>query len=154
MFGCNLQSLMPRFRMKCKKCRKVVPAHRIWFATSKVLCPGCYFQMTAEQVAKFHKRHPATEAEIKAVNIPPPKKKEVFNPTSTPCPCTPISQPDSWSHFSEGLTTHTIMHSTRKELIDAVKRGSMSKARFRIEMKRRENKEYYNSLADVEEIQI
>ena len=151
----DIKHLMPAYRIHCKKCKKTVPCHGIWFKNSKVLCPECYSTMNEEQIRMFHASHPDSEAEIIKVGVPTFSSEPPKIPTCDIKPIsTPIDQPESWKHFGTGLSYRTITQSSLKELRAAVKNGQMSKARFNIEVKRRKNKTYYNSLADVEEIHL
>lgn len=143
--------------MVCKKCKQIVPCHKIWFDTSKVLCPECYNGMTSSEIEKFHQEHPATTATY-FEELENKGTEKIFRNTARLLmesdSYTPTDLPDSLSRFGNGMDTKTILHASKQELLEAVGKGILSKARFRIEMKRRKNKDYYNSLSDVEEIHI
>lgn len=138
------QSLMPRYRMFCWRCLTPAPCHKIWFKTSKVICPECYSAMTEEQVRRFHDNHPDSMASI--TKIPEIREKSYLYVPQPIKPLPPLTS--SW----EPLSTYQITHSSERTLRAAVKSGALSKARFRIEMRRRKDIDYYQSLAEVPEI--
>ena len=113
--------------------------------------------MTENEIKKFNEKNPDATASFFEEGINKKTKKEVAEKSrrqSIAVSGVSTKLPDSLSNFGNGMRTSTIMRAPVKELIAAVRNGILSKARFRIEMKRRENKEYYNSLSDVEEIHV
>jgi anti-sigma28 factor (negative regulator of flagellin synthesis) len=113
--------------------------------------------MTEDEIKKFHEEHPDETATCFEEGKDKKTKKALAEKTkrqSNAISNVSTKLPDSLSNFGNGMKTSTIMRAPVEELKAAVKEGILSRARFRIEMKRRQNKGYYNSLSDVEEIHI
>lgn len=146
MIGYSLKDLLPQYRIKCLRCGETVPCHKTWFENSKVLCPECYSKMTEEKIRKFHKEHNAScegaegAGEAEKVGKKCDKRKfpeweaapKVFNEDSTDIVA-------AVGGCSQGF----IKRAPEPLLLQAVKRGHLSKMRFRIEMKRRQRMDYY-----------
>ena len=139
-----LAGLLPRYKIKCMKCGETAPCHYSWFSRSTVLCPACYGKMKPSQIEDFHSRYNAEKPDKKkAVPLPTVKIKE-FTPST-------IKIKDAkWTRDSNSLnsggfwTCSHIMSATKRELEEAVEQGKVSKARYRIEMRRRNNFAYYD----------
>lgn len=148
----SLVSLLPKWRIVCKKCKRVMPVHRVWIDnTSKVLCPECYCSMTEAEVQKFHSKHADETAVITNVS------ESIADCTGSGTSSNQGSKPSCFSDNCESdaiayggrCSVYFITHATDKELIEAVKKGRVSKTRARIEFNRRKNKEYFNDIPDV-----
>ena len=139
--------LLPRYQILCQKCGQSVPCHYTWFDTSTVLCPECYGQMGPTAISLFHDMHKAGKPKyiengmpmqqtVPLVGIPVPEKKRGR-------PKLGMSDDDKISALG-GWSTARIRTATEKELAEAVEQGCLSKARMRIELRRRASWEYFD----------
>ena len=143
----SFAGLLPRYKIACQRCGEVVPCHYVWFEKSTVLCPSCYGQMNDFEIKKFHEQHksckPKYEKDARPIGS---LSKAVLQKVEVPR--------YNWtrqSHLvnSGGYWSNArIMSASEKELIDAARRGIVSKARMRIELKRRKNLEYFDMLSE------
>lgn len=139
----SFAGLLPRYKIECQKCGKVVPCHYVWFDRSTVLCPSCYGAMNEFEIEEFHKAHRATkpryEKDVRPIAI---SQKAILNPVVVPkCSWTRQSHlVNSGGYWS----SERIMSAPKRDLIAAAKKGIVSKARMRIELRRRENASYYD----------
>lgn len=148
-FSESFASLMPRFRIKCKKCLKVVPCHKSWFANSMVLCPECFSGMTDVEISTFHSSHPKASAEVFEVDpVVPWKPQNTMHKTAPRVDAVPLHSPERWSSAGGTCSNEFIMRASKQELLQAVHEGKVSKARAKIELSRRRNVSYYNDLPD------
>lgn len=147
----EMASLMPLWRLVCKKCRREVPVHKIWIDnTSKVLCPECYSQMNSYEVETFHLDHPASLAQLRQVKPYPISIPSNNKPKPIPSHIVPFRSFESTDEsFGGHCKSSTIMRMTVQELSDAVRSGRVSRVRAKIEMKRRKRASYFNDLPDV-----
>ena len=146
----SLASLMPRFRINCKKCQKIVPCHKSWFANSMVLCPGCYSGMTDAEISMFHATHPQTSAEVfEVASVVPLRPQNTNYRATTKVGDVSLQSPSRWS-LADGVSNEFIVKASVKELLRAVRNGRLSKARARIEINRRKNTSYFNNLPDAD----
>lgn len=137
-FSPTLAALMPKHSIECKKCRQIKPVHSEWIETkSKVLCPECFFGMSATERMMFHKKHPATKAKVNTSIRANEYKIDLGNDVNA---------------IVRGgrLSNDRIMHMTKSELIQAVREGKVSRPRARIELNRRRKAHYYSDLPDIE----
>ena len=137
-----LAALIPKFRIKCKKCKNTVPCHKSWFDNSMVLCPSCYSLMTPKEIRQFHIYHPKSTATVYEID---PEASEAENETKKDS----MPSPDRWSPYGGACSNDFIMSASKQELIKAVKSGKVSKARARIELNRRKNRSYFNDMPDI-----
>lgn len=145
----SFAALLPRFKIACMKCGEVVPCHYTWFDNSTVLCPSCYGKMTDYEIRMFHQSHHAEKPRYIPNGLPvqkvPPAKPIDF----TPCKVSSITE-IKWTKESNLVNSggvwskSRIMGSSRAELIEACRCGKVSKARCRIELRRRANATFYN----------
>lgn len=136
----QILALLPEWEMECKKCGKRKPVHKIWLDTkSKVLCPECYFAMSEYALEQFGKEHPEEEAVFRKVDRG--INEDIGLRVTASGESSSLSQ---WLND----TTRRIPKLTDKELLYAVDKGLVSKARARIEIRRRQNMEYFNEFAD------
>ena len=148
----SLMALLPDWRMECQKCGQIVPVHKAYIDnTSSVLCPSCSSHMNAIEIEKFNSIHSVSKSHIYHVrrsvvaDIKTEPQKELRLTTK------PIPFGDSSDIAAGGFYSNSrIMQMSVEELSDAVRKGKISKARARIEIGRRRNREYYNSLPEVE----
>ena len=144
-----LAALLPRFKIACMKCGEVVPCHYSWFDNSTVLCPSCYGKMTDYEIRLFHQSHQAEKPMCIPNSLPVQKVAPVKPADFTPCNVPSITK-TKWtkdSHLvnSGGVWSNSrITGSSRDELIEACRCGKVSKARCRIELRRRANASFYN----------
>ena len=154
-----LSSLMPAYRIECKKCGKSMPCHHHWFANSRVLCPSCYSSMTEDEVTVFHQIHkndtlpiPPYKA-LQEISESNEKTKPPLPPRNSVCDLPratsgkPHGQEDSML-VSHRYRDETLRKMTPMQLYSAVKLGYLSRPRARIEMNRRRRSEYYDQLPD------
>lgn len=143
----SFAGLLPRYKIACHKCGEVVPCHYVWFEKSTVLCPSCYGQMNDFEIKKFHEQHksgkPRYEQDVRPfVSLP----KSVLQKVEVPR--------YNWTRQSQLVNSGgywsnaRIMSASEKELIDAARKGIVSKARMRIELKRRKHTEYFDMLSE------
>lgn len=143
--------LLPRYRILCQKCGQSVPCHYTWFDTSTVLCPECYGQMGPTAISLFHDMHKAAKPKyvenvipmqqtVPQVEIPVPEKKRGR-------PKLGMSADDKISALG-GWSTERIREASKQELAEAVEQGEVSKARMRIELRRRASWEYFDMCPD------
>ena len=145
LFSPDIIALMPTWRMKCLKCKKEAPVHKVYLeSVSSVICPECHSQMSQDKIQKFHARHPASDANVWQVEY---VKRSEVSAGSMSSNFGMIGESD----ISTGgcYSNSRIMQMSIKELTDAVHRGKVSRVRARIEMSRRKNLEYFRSLPDV-----
>ena len=143
----SFAGLLPRYKIACQKCGEVVPCHYVWFEKSTVLCPSCYGQMNDFEIEKFHEKHKSDKPKYEKDARPIVSLLEsVLKKVEVPR--------HNWtrqSHLVNGggyWSNARIMSASEKELKDAVRRGIVSKARMRIELKRRKNSEYFDMLSE------
>ena len=144
-FRSELDALKPQYTIHCQKCGEDYPCHYFWFNKSKVLCPACAADMTSEQIEEYNRTHFGT---LPAYKKPPAiTEKKVEKPRAFI---------DYWGDNTEiietgkGCSEYFIRHATKKDLLDAVKLGKLSKIRAKIELKRRESSEYFDDMPEVE----
>lgn len=135
--------LLPRYKIACHMCGEVVPCHYVWFEKSTVLCPACYGKLTDKAIKMFHavhkaeKPHAEYDIDMTVANERRPYgracllRRDIMNEAAS-------------SINEECWTTERIMRVTKEELLNAVKRGKVSKVRARIELTRRDNIEYFD----------
>lgn len=148
----DITTVMPSYKVKCLKCKRTVPCHKHWYDKSYILCPECYFKMASKEVTQFHEKHKEQYASAKAVADSAKPVQSVFVNSSKPPPC--VSADAEFDVFrSEGRSSseNFIHDATKEQLLDAVRRGRLSKARARIELRRRKNPMYFADLPDIEE---
>ena len=147
----DITMVMPSYKVKCLKCKRTVPCHKTWYDKSYILCPACYFNMTNKEIERFTKRHSEQSKSAKA-DIESAQR----NMRTTPCISTPppqVSMDASFDVFrndGRAVSENFIREATKSELIEAVRRGRLSKARARIELRRRKNAEYYADFPEIE----
>lgn len=144
-----IAALLPRYRIECQRCGEVVPCHYPWFDNSTVLCPLCYGKMTDYEIRMFHQSHHA-ERPTYIPNSLTGQKASPAKPIDFP-PCkVPSITEIKWTKESNMVNSggiwpkSRIMSSSRGELIEACRLGKVSKARCRIELRRRANASFYN----------
>ena len=132
----EIERLKPKYNVHCLKCGQDYPCFSFWFKTSNVLCPECASDMTREQIETFNSVHRdgIRPTEIKKV----PEEESESESVMTGYRC----------------SNHFITHASTKELIEAVNQGRLSKARARIELRRRMKSDYFNDLPETEEVQF
>lgn len=137
--------LLPRYKVTCQQCGDTVPCHYSWFEKSTVLCPSCYCGMSEQERTRFHELHKAAEVPKWKEECPIQKPCEDFHTNVT-------TECGKWVMDSRLLTSggfwssKLIMTAPKWKLKDAARRGLISKARLRIELRRRNDSEYYNML--------
>lgn len=143
----SYSNLLPKWRLKCQKCGKVRPVHKVWGETSRMLCPECFFGMTPDEQKDFHRSHftePDAFFEDNGIGI---------DDTHT------LGSRSQSIYFQAGANTdllslagrcseHFIRTASIRELRDEVRRHRLSKTRMRIELQRRKNISYYKDLPD------
>lgn len=145
----SVAALLPRFRIACMKCGEVVPCHYTWFDNSTVLCPSCYGKMTDYEIRMFHQSHHAEKPRYIPNGLPVQKVATVKTIDFTPCNVPSITK-TKWTNDSNMVNSggvwskSRIMGSSRGELIEACRLGKVSKARCRIELRRRDNVKFYD----------
>ena len=147
-----LAGLLPRFKIECQKCGETVRCHYSWFDKSTVLCPSCYSSMTEYEVFRFHDAHKAEKPPYVEDSRPMPiKAMELIKPQEM----SEIYKRAAWTKDSGMVenggrwTNERVMEAKPSELRNAVKAGKVSMARYRIEMGRRKNVEYYDMFSMV-----
>ena len=139
----ELANLLPRYKVKCMKCGEVAPCHYSWFDKSTVLCPACYSKMGETQIEIFHAMYHADKPEyINDSKSTPsiPVVREQLPGGKTP----------SWATDSERMKTggrwtcKHILYASKSELKEGLEKGKISPVRYRIEMKRRRNLNFYD----------
>lgn len=165
----NLQHLLPQQKVKCINCGEVRPCQDDWKETSLVLCPTCYAEMGRGEASRLHEE--CRRRGISAVHLDgydrikdPMAVAEILEDVHRwIVKCTAISINDAVdvnagmgdSDDMEGDNLQaTLENASIDELKQLVKIGKVSKARARIELRRRANPRYYGSLPDVEEVPI
>lgn len=147
----KLKDLLPPYRMVCKKCGKTIPIHKTYLdETSHFLCPSCFFRMGGEKAKKFCEGFNDSDALVWRNGEQPPEgvPQEVvpvgtgFLPSYKEVPLSLIIPETS-------LNTDFIQRCTEEELKNAVAKGRVSKVRAKIEMRRRQRKQYFSSLPSV-----
>lgn len=147
-------SLLPKYVMFCQKCRTWKPCHKVWFNANPYVCPACAAKMTAEGIASHRRkceevgRKPEIEANTAAVSWE--KTPLAVSLTSVVRDFTPMG----FDSYADELSQGQIERFTVDELKEAVRKGRLSKVRARIELRRRQNKSYYNDLPEVQGCQI
>ena len=146
----TILALLPKYKIECKRCGETVPCHYSWFERSTVLCPLCYHSMTDREIKKFHIEHNAqvpeqNETADSLPHIPDKVVNSIGGTCKRPTVC--ISASESW-------TVQTITSASEREILDGVRDGKISKARARIELRRRQNKEYFDMLASPERLGV
>ena len=144
------RGLLPRFRIQCQRCGDIAPCHYSWFDTSTVLCPKCYSEMGKTMIDLFHSKHKADKPAYvengttlysgSPVKVFPPKKKKRGRPKVGSLDNDDLRSLEGWSN-------ERIMSASEAELNEAVKLGVVSGVRMRIELRRRNNLQYYNMMA-------
>lgn len=140
-FSQKLKDLMPKYRIHCLKCGEDVPCHGFWIEKSKVLCPSCASTMDDYQITAFNRLHDNDKCKVMKNEK---TKKSSFSFNSSFNDEDPVS-------FGGGCSDSFIRRATEEELKQAVKQGKLSRVRFKIEMKRRKNPEWYDDCPEVEE---
>lgn len=142
----ELMRLLPKYRIKCRKCGEVRPCHASWFSQSQVLCPECYSLMTEDEIRVFHKEHKADGTETLCVVECPKGDKQCTSSRADEDihsvfakKCKAEDAVDSY----KACSVRFISKATAAELEKAVADGIISKVRAKIELKRRRNKAYY-----------
>ena len=143
--------LLPTYRIKCQKCGEEVPCHYSWYTQSTVLCPTCYGQMKEHEVREFHATHTADKPKFEKDTRPTYSlPKHLIDITEHQAVKIPDSKRGRWTRDSSMVnsggcwTNSRIQGASASELKEAVRLGKVSKARFRIEMRRRDNVSYYD----------
>ena len=149
----SLAALRPRYRIECMKCGEVFPCHYTWFDNSTVLCPSCYGKMTEDEIRMFHQSHHAEKPRYIPNNIPVQNGAAIRPIASSTCKVPSFTE-TKWTSDTNLVNSggvwskNRIMYSSREELIEAYRLGKVSKARCRIELRRRENPRFYDMLPD------
>lgn len=115
------KDLIPTTTIRCVWCKKEVPCFSDWLKTSTTLCPSCYQEAKRIQQEEADKAYVAKVIKAKSVDS--------------------IERHEGWS-------TRTLLRATDKELEEAVKKGWVSKTRYKIEKRRRQKKSYYLDVGD------
>ena len=132
----EIERLKPKYKVHCLKCGQDYPCFSFWFKTSNVLCPECASDMTREQIETFNSIH-----------------REGIRPTEIK----KVPEEESESELvttGYGCSNYFITHASTKELIEAVNQGRLSKARARIELRRRMKSDYFNDLPETDVVQF
>lgn len=151
----SLVVLLPRYRIRCQKCESLKPCHKSWFDQSKVLCPECYGGMSEEEIALFHNSHSPLKEEaenpLQIDSITQELISQEESKKSTQSNVHSIMKPLDESGI-ESVLIHQrysdsfIRSASIPQLLKGVRKGYISKVRMNIEMKRRQQKEYFSDL--------
>ena len=143
----HFAALLPRYSIKCQRCGQESPCHHSWFSTSTVLCPECYGKMSETAIRKFHVEH---------MGSTPKMKKPLGDMGSrfpdVKCCKSKVAQDTTWTKDSLSVNSggcwsnDRVRSVSKKELLAAVAEGRVSKVRAKIELRRRQNREYYDML--------
>lgn len=150
----RLDFLLPRFRIYCHKCKKEMPCHEAWFKQSTTLCPTCYAEASDKEREVFEKTYgDQAKRYVVAKPITPSASQMGIEAKSTTSSTKPKIQPRLATSIEKlqtesCLAKSTIMKMSISEIKKAVKRGSLTLARARIELKRRSRREYYETLPE------
>ena len=144
----KLSELLPRSKIHCLKCGEDVPCHGFWLEKSRVLCPGCASEMSGDEFLSFNRLHSPTDLVMRNERYEIQKRMEELEDRSNKN--IPTGESDIVS-FGGGCSELFIRKATELELQEAMKRGRLSKVRYRIEMKRRANPERYDWCHEDEE---
>lgn len=147
----DITTVMPSYKVKCLKCKRTVPCHKTWFDKSYILCPACYFKMKEKEIERFHEKRKEQYENAKALMdsyILTHPQSAVY---STPPPMVSADADfDVFRNDGRAVSENFIREATKSELIKEVRRGRLSKARARIELRRRKNAEYYANFPEIE----
>lgn len=134
----SLSRFLPRHEVYCQKCGKTARCHKIWFLTSRVLCPECASFMSNEEIAEFNRIHPYAITAIDIGN----KSQQESHGSSGKFKMQERKTPED--NFVERMSEERIRRSTIQQLRQAVESGRLSKVRYRIETRRRAKPWLYN----------
>lgn len=143
--------LLPTYRIKCQKCGDEAPCHYSWFTQSTVLCPTCYGQMSRTEIKVFHETHMSEKPKFETDTRPTYSiPKHIIDIVDTKVAKVPEVRREGWTRDSSMVNSggcwsnSRIQSASASELKEAVTLGKVSKARYRIEMRRRSNVRYYD----------
>ena len=153
--GYSLADLKPKYKIKCQKCGKEWPCHYSWYDKSTVLCPECYGSMTKDEIEMFHEEHkadkplPMEDVNHRSENVTnKPVKSLEPKIRKTAAEYREFDRHSNVTIHGGRLSETSIRAASIETLERAVKKGALSAVRLKIEKKRRQNKEYYDSYPD------
>lgn len=143
----SIDDFKPKYRIHCQKCGEIVPCHYEWYDKSTVLCPQCYCGMSEDAISLFHMEHKAEKPkESVGETMPRPLEGGIRRKTEEE-----YAQWDRSHVYKENggrWPDERIKRASVSALQSAVKRGFVSAIRYKIEIKRRKNKEFYDGMAE------
>lgn len=145
--GISIDDFKPKYRIHCQKCGEIVPCHYEWYDKSTVLCPQCYCGMSENAIALFHMEHKA-EKPPKGMGGEMPKSIESGVRRKTEKEYAQWDRNHVYKENGGRWPDERIKRASVSALQSAVKRGLVSAVRYRIELKRRKKREFYDSLAE------
>ena len=143
----SIDDFKPKYRIHCQKCGEIVPCHYEWYDKSTVLCPQCYCGMSENAIALFHMEHKA-EKPSKGMGGEIPKAIESGVRRKTEKEYAQWDRNHVYKENGGRWPDERIKRASVRALQSAVKRGLVSAIRYKIEMKRRKNKEFYDGMAE------
>lgn len=140
----RLAGLLPRFTVFCQKCGQTVKCHYSWFNQSTVLCPECFSQMGYYEREQFHKKHFGVKPEYSKPETPMPIYEQPLNYDRNEDMESDVKH-RGYQLVSGEWTPEDIRYTPMSRLLAGVKRGYISAARLRAELRRRQAPEYYEA---------
>ena len=138
----DLADFLPRHKITCQKCGETVRCHYTWFDRSTVLCPSCYAGMHEWEIRRFHHFHyapkPRKEVCETGLELTDDRRESgnrYYDDSSWTRNSSVVNSGGCWS-------AERIMGTSAEDLVEAVKNGSVSRVRAKIELRRRLNVEY------------
>ena len=149
----DLRDVMPKYSIKCLRCQKTSPCHYHWFSMSKVLCPSCYSEMKQWDRDEFHRIH--NNDRLKAPStIPSAGTSPQRYARTRPQNVIQGENQEDQVMLSRRFSARRLIKMTKRELLDAVRKGYVSRPRAKIELHRRKAAEYYNMMPDVQSVVV
>lgn len=145
--GFSIDDFKPKYRIHCQKCGEIVPCHYEWYDKSTVLCPQCYCAMSEDAISLFHMEHKAAKPP-KGLGGEIPKAIESGVRRKTEKEYAQWDRNHVYKENGGRWPDERIKRASERALQSAVKRGLVSAIRYKIEIKRRKNKEFYDSMAE------
>lgn len=149
--GYSLKDLLPKYTVTCKKCGETVPCHYEWYNNSTVLCPTCFSMMSSEEIELFHMEHCSDRPPIKkesSKNLIYGNQKD-GKIRKTEKEYALYDKQSIYLHVGGRWSDKHIKHANKESLMAAVKRGLVSPIRAKIELRRRANREWFDSMPEV-----
>jgi protein-arginine kinase activator protein McsA len=138
----KLSDLMPQNKLHCEMCGKDVMVYRDWYRYSKCICPECYSTMREEQIAVVH-----IQQENKAKGEMP-RRNEIRVRRKSAKEYKLWDKNSRYNNKGGVWSTSQICKATVEDLKRAVSEGLVSKVRAKIELRRRKEPTYLNSLPE------